>query len=435
MKSILLQTLIAVRYSYWFIPSLMAVGAAVLAGGLVSLDVYYLTEIPEGYAWLLRSQPSGARALLSTVAGSTITVAGVVFSMTIMAVSHATSNYGSRLLLKFLKDRRNQISLGTFIATFIYCLLVLRTVSSAEDGAQYSDFVPHLAVLGALGMALASVGVLIAFIHHVPDTIHIGDVASDRGSELLGRMNDLFPPIEGDQEAQFTHRSEAPDGQSFTSIKADQSGYLQTLDVAGLLEYCSEHQLLAVVEKNLGDFTYQGETVLRAQHQSEDSGDLDDMLKFFVIGDQRTPAQDTRFLIEELSQIAIRALSPGINDPFTAITCIDWLGNAVAHVVNRPVRNPALSDEQDQLRLIMPCYDFSELLEQTFTLLRPYVAMDLCTSLHTAKIFNNILSCSKFSHRRELIVQQAERYLAESRRVHTNSVDQQRLQDAFDLAS
>lgn len=112
MKSWILQTLFDVRYSYWFIPSLMALAAIGLAIGMVSLDVYYLTEIPENYEWLFRSQPAGARAILSTVAGSTITVAGVVFSMTIMSVSHATSNYGSRLLLKFLKDRRNQMRLA-----------------------------------------------------------------------------------------------------------------------------------------------------------------------------------------------------------------------------------------------------------------------------------------------------------------------------------
>ena len=436
MKSWLLQTLFDIRYSYWFIPSLMAVGAIFLAVGMVAIDVYVFTEIPEGYEWLFRSEPSGARAILSTVAGSTITVAGVVFSMTIMAVSHATSNYGSRLLLQFLKDRRNQIALGTFIATFIYCLLVLRTVSSAESGDEFSGFIPHIAILGALGMALASVAVLIAFIHHVPDSIHIGKVAADRGRELIGRLDEMYPQSEEPAaDAVLCESSADPSSLDLPGeVKSTKSGYLQTLDVQGLINFCSQKDMLVKVLKPAGDFIFRGESIIKFKSNAEqfEQSDLEHkLLNYFGIGPERTPAQDTRFLIEELTQVSIRALSPGINDPFTAITCVEWLGNAVAHVIDRPTRPFELRDDDDNLRLILPPFDFSHLCDLIFRQMRPYVVADVATCVHIAKVFQNILSCCNNEHRRKVIVEHAKLYATEALATCASEGDQERLKQAF----
>jgi uncharacterized membrane protein len=418
----------------------MALAAIGLAIGMVSLDIYYLTEIPENYEWLFRSQPAGARAILSTVAGSTITVAGVVFSMTIMSVSHATSNYGSRLLLKFLKDRRNQIALGTFISTFIYCLLVLRTVSSAVGGGEsavgYDSFVPHLAVMGALGLALASVAVLIGFIHHVPDTIHIGSVASDRGQELVSRLDLMFPE-QGSSQQDLSQQEPTTIVTFSQQVLNSKSGYLQTLDVEGLVAFCAEQNLQARVIKPMGDFVFEGELLLEFEFDaaldtsSKALPTEQEFYSFFGIGAERTPAQDTRYLIEELSQIAVRALSPGINDPFTAITCIDWLGNAVAHVVNRPARAAELLDQNEAVRLFMPIFGFAELSEHIFGQLRPYVVNDISTSLHMAKVIVSILSCSTNALHEKILRQHAKLYLVESRAACHSEQDLERLSTSY----
>jgi uncharacterized membrane protein len=147
--------------------------------------------------WASLNQPEGARTLLATVAGSMITVAGVTFSLTILAVSYATSHFGPRLLDNFMRDRGNQITLGTFLATFLYCLLVLRTVRSGSDifkpGANAALFVPHLSVLVAIALTLASVGVLIYFIHHIPESIHISNVLHRISRELSDKIEDLYP--------------------------------------------------------------------------------------------------------------------------------------------------------------------------------------------------------------------------------------------------
>ena len=180
MRARLQQLLYRVRGSYWFVPGVMAVAAILLSYVSVQLDRRYGDLWVAQYSWLVPNQPDGARALIATVAGSMITVAGVTFSLTILAVSYATSHFGPRLLDNFMQDRGNQVTLGMFVATFLYCLLVLRTVRSVPqsfDPAMSNQvFVPHLSVFLAVGLALASVAVLIYFIHHVPESIYISNV-------------------------------------------------------------------------------------------------------------------------------------------------------------------------------------------------------------------------------------------------------------------
>ncbi|WP_333981088.1 DUF2254 family protein [Sphingomonas aerolata] len=146
----------------------------------------------DGYVWLYASRPDGARQVLSSVGGSMITVAGTVFSVTIAAVVYASGQYGPRLLTNFMRDRGNQVTLGTFIATFLYCLLVLRTIHSADESGGYG-FVPNLALLVGVLLALCSIAVLIYFIHHVPSKIHINSVIEDVGDRLLRGIDDRFP--------------------------------------------------------------------------------------------------------------------------------------------------------------------------------------------------------------------------------------------------
>lgn len=176
-----------IRSSYWFLPTIMSVLAGLLSRGAIQLDVHIGKNPPENLAWLFNNQPDGARAVLSTIAGSTITVAGVVFSITLVTLSGAAAQYGPRLLTNFMRDQTNQITLGTFIATFLYCLLVLRAVQNAPTGANASEasyFVPHIALLIGLGFALASIAVLIRFIHHVPRSIHNSLLTARIGHDL-----------------------------------------------------------------------------------------------------------------------------------------------------------------------------------------------------------------------------------------------------------
>lgn len=405
MRVKLIQLLFDLRHNYWFIPSVMAVAAVLLAALTTWVDLYHLGDIPDKYIWLLSSQADGARAILSTVAGSTITVAGVVFSMTLLSVSHATANYGSRLLLKFLDDRRNQFTLGTFTATFIYCLLILRTVSGAED-ASATEFIPQLSVLTALALALLSVGVLIAYIHHIPSSIYIGKVTADRGAALAATLVNLFAQ---DSAADDDKKSFDLDKQNARQVLASKSGYIQALDVSGLVATANKHATQLQVLRQPGDFVHPGSPLIGyqplEQHATESGAeDIESQLASLVgIGRQRTSVQDVRFLVEELQQIAARALSPGINDPFTAMTCLDQLANAAACIINLYPKSEVITDNDGIARVKMPRYEFQHAFDNLFYPLFMSVADNALTTEHCAELFTNLIECCDQQKNKQII--------------------------------
>jgi uncharacterized membrane protein len=197
MKATLMRFADGLRGSYWFLPTVMALAAVLLAGGMVFLDTYEGSEWMDGLPWLYAARPDGARQVLSAISGSMITVAGTVFSVTIAAVVYASGQYGPRLLSNFMSDRGNQVTLGTFIATFVYCLLVLRTIRSTGEAGAGAGFVPTLALLVGVALALCSISVLIFFIHHVPSQLHINVVIEDVGDKLLKEIDNRFPRFIG----------------------------------------------------------------------------------------------------------------------------------------------------------------------------------------------------------------------------------------------
>ncbi|MDV2993798.1 MAG: hypothetical protein N4J56_003452 [Chroococcidiopsis sp. SAG 2025] len=168
--------------SYWFLPTTMAVLAIALAFTMLSLDRAGFYGPLEKWGWIYTGGANGAREVLSSVAGSVISVAATAFSITIVALQLAASNYSPRLLRNFMQDTGNQLVLGTFIGTFIYCLLVLRTVRG--DGDDYDSFVPQLAVTVGILLALASIGVLIFFIHHASTIIQASHIIMEASHDL-----------------------------------------------------------------------------------------------------------------------------------------------------------------------------------------------------------------------------------------------------------
>jgi uncharacterized membrane protein len=183
------------RMTFWFVPALMSVGAAVLAFAMLAIDSRLSDESLSGLRWIYGGGPEGARSLLSTVASSAITVAGTTFSITIAALSLASSQFGPRLLRTFVRDTGNQVVLGTFVATFLYCLLVLRTVRGLED----ARVVPHLSVTVGVLLAIANLGVLIYFIHHAAMSIRADQVITAVSHELDGAIEQLFPVQLGEE--------------------------------------------------------------------------------------------------------------------------------------------------------------------------------------------------------------------------------------------
>ena len=411
--------------SYWFIPSLMTIGAAVLSVALVGVDARidpgWIDDVP----FLYGNKPDGARAVLSTIAGSMIGVAGVTFSITIASVVYATGQYGPRLLTNFMSDKGNQVTLGTFIATFLYCLLVLRTIRSADEapGPELEvagAFVPHVAILAGLGLALASVGVLIFFIHHVPESIHVSNLTAGVGRDLKRKIDVLFPQRIGRGET--TPEAERDDGvvtqipdgfhDQARRVEADSAGYVTGLDADALLALAVEHDLLVRVRHRPGDFVADGDTLVLAWPPDRVSDDAVEAIRTaFAWGRQRTARQDVRFLVNELVEIAARALSPGVNDPFTAISCLDWLSAALKDLADRDFPGARRYDDDRRLRVVAAPTAFDDFVDGVYGQLRPYLAADRNAALHALRTIGEVAGRATDGSQRAVLRDQADALL------------------------
>jgi uncharacterized membrane protein len=318
-----------------------------------------------------------------------------VFSVTIAAVVYGSGQYGPRILSNFMSDRGNQVTLGTFIATFVYCLLILRTIRSAEEAGAQGGFVPNLALLVGVALALCSIAVLIFFIHHVPRQLHINRVVEDVGDRLLAGIGRRYPrfigapaPRQAEDEAApsmpaaFRPDASAADAAARALIAAPSTGYLQVVEDEALMAFARDHDLVLRLQHQPGDFIQEGRTIVEAwPPERYDAACAATVTQAFAVGSRRTALQDLRFLIDDLVEIAGRALSPGVNDPFTALTCLDWLGAACSDLARRQLPSPLRVDADGALRVITHPVSFETYMERGFGALAQYCAGDMIAAL------------------------------------------------------
>ena len=389
-----------IHSSFWFTPTAMAAAAAVLAVAGVALDEPATKWLEHHLNWTFKSGPEGASAVLEVIAGSMITITGVVFSMTLVALSLASSQLGPRLLRNFMRDTTTQVVLGTFIATFVYCLLVIRMIRRAEE----VSFVPHLSVSLGVGFALVSVGVLIYFIHHVSISIQANEVAARVGKELIQRVDQLFPARVG--QANTNDAVDAPDAnfidafkQSAQAVGSAQDGYLQLIDGDALLQLAMEENLVIRLERKPGHYIVAGCPLVLISPASRVTNELAKQVQtLFVMGDQRTSDQDIGFVVCQLVEMAVRALSPGLNDPFTAIACVDHLGSGLCRLAARDIPSPYRRDSEHQLRVIWPADTFADVMDTAFDQIRQYGRSSVAVTLRLLETITVIMG---FVHRPE----------------------------------
>ncbi len=352
MKTSLSNRWDALRGTFWFVPLMMVIGSGVLSLFTLTLDKAAAERgVDITLPWTFSRGPEGSRALLATIAGSMITIASLSFSITIVALQQASSQYGPRLLHNFMRDRGNQVVLGTFIATFTYCLLVLRTVNGTDD----HQFVPHLSVTVGLLFGLAGVGVLIFFLHHAATSIQAENVIAGVSRELHQALDRLFPSRLGKGPPGPEPTGKLPEGfaDRAVPIPAASSDYIQAVDVERLMRLAVEHDLVLELIRRPGQFVTRGSPLARGRPAERLTDDIIDALRgAFYLGSRRTLFQDVEFAIDQLVEVALRALSPGINDPFTALTCVDRLGAALAELSEKEIPSPYRHDESGQLRVV-----------------------------------------------------------------------------------
>lgn len=400
MKALLLKYWDHVRSSFWFLPALMTGAAIALAFATVALDEAVTDRWLETQRWAYTGGAEGASQVLGTIAGSMITIAGVVFSMTLVVLSLASSQLGPRLLRNFMRDTTNQAVLGTFVATFVYCLLVLRTIRRAVD----LTFVPHLSVTIGVLFALVSLGMLIYFIHHVSVSIQADEVVARVGSELIQGIDRLFPQQMGHAAPHSagaqpgTRLPDEFDGEA-RPIGAAGDGYLQYIDADALMTLATDEKVLLRLERRPGQYVVKGSPLVMIWPGDRVTEPLERRVNsVFTLGHQRTAAQDIEFAIHQLVEIAVRALSPGINDPFTAITCVDRLGSALHRLAERDMPSAYRFDEQDHLRVIVRAVTFPAIVDAAFNQIRQYARSSAAV---TVRLLETIAVIAGATHRPE----------------------------------
>ena len=380
-----------VRERFWFIPAVLCLGAFVLAEALVAVDERLGGVSVPGWVRfaVYRVGESGSRDILGAIATSSLAVAGTTFSITMAVLALTSSSYGPRLVRNFMADRGNQTVLGVYVATFLYSLLVLRSIRVPGDpGDQEAEvFVPHLAVNVAVLFALANVGVLIYFIHHISDSIQVSTLARRVRSDLLSTIDRLYPAgtgeggtgpaEESDEELSEPSGSALPPAleDAGAPITIEVSGYLQWVDEDEVLDAAREHDVLIVLAVRPGQYVLGGSVVARAVP----AADVDDRLRAAVrsalgVGDARSPHQDVEFSVQQLTEMAVRALSPGTNDPYTAVNALDDLSAGLAVLAARPRPSAARRDAEGRIRVYAPRPDLAELVTPVIDSMRWYAA-------------------------------------------------------------
>ena len=324
-----------VRDSLWFLPGLFTTAAVLLAFGVTQAEMRGWVAGDTIGSWIFAGGVDGARGVLSTIASGLITVTGVVFSVTVVALQLASSQFTPRVLRNFMADRGNQVVLGVFIGTFTYTLLVLRTIHSATDDGV--SFVPRLGVTVALALLLVSVGCLIFFINHAARSIQVTAILDRVVDRTVADIRRLYPA----RDAEPATDAPVPDVRLSAPVLASRAGYVQAVDSDTLFGAGAEDITRVVVEIQRGDWVLPGQILARVwPAELMDTGVADEIRAAFVLGPERTPHQDVEFGVIEVADIAVKALSPGINDPTTSLRCIDRLSEILLVLASRRPSDP-----------------------------------------------------------------------------------------------
>lgn len=357
MKTGLARILEKLRTGFWFVPLVMLVGAVALALGVLHVDRSVDPGTKAAFDWAYGGGPEGARSLLSTIAGSMITAASVTFSLASVALSIASQQYGSRVLRNFIRDRVTQVLLGTFLSTFLYSVLVVRTIRGSEISG---GFVPAVSVTVAIALSLASLVLLVFFIHHVSTSIQAAHIVTVIADAMRGAWDDLYP-----KEAELPRTSRLPASPASELISL-RNGYLQTIDVEAIVALGCEANLFIELIVKPGDHVLEGDVVARVSPaEVVDAKVADGLRGSLYLGSERTPTQDIRFHFQQLTDIVIRALSPGINDPFTASSGIAAITVGLLELTRHERRPRELRDRDGVVRASAPSPTVADVLEET----------------------------------------------------------------------
>lgn len=392
--------------SFWFLPALIVAFSAILALGLIEVDSSGSRDWMDDWPRLFGTSAAGSRGMLATIAGSMTTVVGVTFSMTLVALTLASSQYTSRILRNFMSDRVTQVVLGIFAGVFTYCIIVLRTVRGGDD----SGFVPSLSVAFSVVLAIGGIGTLIFFIHHIASSIQASSIIASVTKETLEAVDRLFPAKSGqgpmDDEADPALL--AMPERHWQVVMAHRNGYLQSVDDSALLRLAREHKTLVRMDHGIGEFVVQNTPLASLALADPPAEEITAALRAaYNIDRYRTVYQDCAFGIRQLVDMALRALSPGINDTTTAVMCVDHLTAILARMASADFPS-SYRHEDGELRLIAIGPTFASLVAESFDEIRGSAGGNVAIMLRMLASLQTIAGLTDSLTRRRVLRDQAE---------------------------
>src|SRR5689334_6005896 len=353
------------RTNLWVVPSLEVLGAAALFGCTLLLDRAAYQGAFAVPSWMISGSADAARQILTAIAAAVITVVGVVFSIILVTLTLASTQFGPRMLRNFIRDRGTQLTLGTFV----YAVLVLVSIGPGPHG----DFVPHIGVTTTLGLLVADLAILIYFIHHTAVSIQLPQVIASIARDLAGAI---------EAQGGGQHPSGGPESGSAATevvalldsggepVRAPTSGYVQFIRLESLVTFAADEGAIISLSYRPGHFIMQGHPVATVWPPAAAAQVSEVLGRSHITGPYRTLTQDVSFGIDQLVEIAIRALSPAVNDTFTALTCIDWLGDSLCKIMRHWHPARVHRDGQGYVRVIAAQPGYERLVQRAFEKIR-----------------------------------------------------------------
>ncbi len=338
---------------FWLVPSACVTVSAAAGVGLARLDRGAGNKSPQ---YLFPGPPEGARSFLGAIIGAMISFTGLVFSITIVVLVLTSGQFSPRVLRGFLRDRVIQWSLGLFVSTFVYAMVVDREVLGTHTTG---PFVPRIAVTAAFVLVLVSVGLFIFYIDHVANMIRVSSIIANVGRESRTLLERRYPQDPDDPPPMPALRPVT------TVVDANKMGVIVSVNTGALVDICRELDVVAELVPRIGDFVPKDGPLVRVHGDPGDGGHR--LLRHISLANERTTEQDLAFGFRQLVDIAEKALSPGINDPTTAVQVIDTLHDLLRRLAVRELPPGRFADSHDDVRLIMPDYRFPDYLDVAVT--------------------------------------------------------------------
>lgn len=397
------------RTNLWLVPAIEVVAAVGLFAGSTVLDRAAYRGAIGVPSWVISGSSDGARQILTAISAAVITVVGVVFSIILVTLTLASTQFGPRMLRNFIRDRATQLTLGTFVATFVYAVLVLVSIGPGSHG----DFVPHIGVTATLALMVADLAILIYFIDHTAASIQLPRVIASIARDLSEAIE-----VQGDPHGGRTspHRPDAgPAPVDLLSlmetgggvVRAPESGYLQFIQHRVLVRLATEAGAVISLDHRPGHFIVQGHRFALVWPPEAVTRVSDALGRAHITGSHRTLTQDVSFGIDQLAEIAIRALSPAVNDTFTALTCIDWLGDNLCKIINRWHPARVHRDGAGYVRVIAAQPGYERLVQRAFEKIRQAAAGMPAVMIRQLEALTKIMEETSTAGQRRVLLDQA----------------------------